>query len=567
MELRRKSTTILWLMSLVVTLALIAAACGSDRDDESDGPSADANGEPDAPSVDGGAETGTNAASGESASDGAADEPVEDATAPEPAADGDSTLVWALGSNGGNFFDPHMATNPFTRSWIYPFYDRLTQVDEDGSIQPMLATSWEFAEDGFALTLTIRQGVAFHDGEALDAAAVKANLDRARTRETGAGTWVDLLAVESVDVIDDFTVQLNLGAPGGALPGLLSDQAGMMISPMAFDNEDLATMPIGAGPFVATEFRVDESMSAVAFDDYWQTGLPRSQNLVLRFILDPNTRLNAIASGEVHGGSLDLGQNSRQDVADRGLEVTQRFSTALYQLFLNTQLVPEFANPDVRVALAMAIDQNAINQALFNGECQPNDQPFGKGWYAHNPNIDGDYHPYDPQAARALLNTAGVSGLEFTAITANIPSFVAQAEAVSGFLAEVGVKMTVAPTPIPELIAGFIINKNADAYWSLNPGAVDPAKIVSTIFLAQSPFNPGGYTAAGVFDAFVAGGQSTTTTGRAPVYQEMARLLADEQITIAVCTPANLQAHGSNVSGVRLLSTLSDVDVSRILVN
>ena len=214
----------------------------------------------------------------------------------------------------------------------------------------------------------------------------------------------------------------------------------------------------------------------------------------------------------------------------------------------------------------MAIDQTAFSDALFNGECAPTDQVFGEGWYPRNPAIGADYHPYDPEGARAILEAEGVTDLEFTAITANIPSFVAMGEAIQGFLAEIGVTMNVAPTPIPELIAGFIVNKTADAYWSLNPGAADPAKFVATIWLAQSPFNPGGYEVPGLTDLHLQAQQATTDAERAPIYQDMAVTLADEQLTVAVCTPASVMAHNPNVGGVALLSTLGDVDVSRMFI-
>lgn len=546
-----------WLRVLAVLLAfgLIAAACGSDDDDAS-GDSTD----------DGGSVSAQDDASdGDSADgdDGASDSAGSDEAAPEGRS---GTLTWALGSNGANFFDPHKTTNPFGRSWMYPFYDRLTQIDGNGEVQPMLATEWSFSDDGSALTFTLRDDVVFHDGTAFDAEAVKANIDRARDPEVAAGTFVDLLAVDSVDVIDAGTVQLNLKSPGGALPAILSDQAGMMISPTAMSNEDLGTMPVGAGPFVATEFRVDEIMFGEAFDDYWDPELPKVDNIELQFVLDPTTRFNATATGEVDGGVLDLGIFTRADAEEAGLVLTERFSTALYQLFLNTERVPELANPAVRRAMAMAIDQEAFAQALFNGECAPNDQVFGDGWYAHNSGIGPDYHPYDPEGATAILAAEGVTGLEFTTITPNIPSFVAMAEAIQAFLGDIGITMNVAPTPIPELIAGFVVNKTADAYWSLNPGAPDPAKFIATIWLPQSPFNPGGYEVPGLLELHQQAQEATTDADRAPVYQQMAEVLADEQLTIAVCTPASVMAHRPEVGGVSLLSTLSDVDVTGMFV-
>jgi peptide/nickel transport system substrate-binding protein len=533
-----------WLriLALLMAFALIAASCGSDDDD--DVAADDSSSSTEAPAE--------------------SDDDEAEAVAP---AERSGTLTWALGSNGANFFDPHKATNPFGRSWMYPFYDRLTKIDDNGDVQPMLATAWEFSEDGSTLTFTLREGVLFHDGTSFDAEAAKINLDRARNPEVAAGTFVDLLAIESVDVVDANTVQINLKSPGGALPAILSDQGGMMISPAALDNEDLSTKPVGAGPFVATEFRVDEVMFGEAFEDYWNPELPKVNNIELRFLLDPTTRLTANASGEVDGGTLDLGLFTRSDAEDLGLVITDRFSTALYQLFLNTERVPELANPAVRRALAMAVDQASFGQALFNGECIPTDQVFGEGWFPHNPDLDADYHPFDPAGARAILEAEGAADLEFTVITANIPSFVAMAEAMQAFFADVGVTMNVAPTPIPELISGFVINKTVDAYWSLNPGAADPAKFVATIWLPQSPFNPGGYEVPGLTALHEQAQVAVAEADRAPIYHEMAQLLIDEQLTIAVCTPASVMAHSPEVGGVSLLSTLGDVDVTGMFID
>lgn len=538
------------LLALLVALLLVAVACG-DSDDGAGDAADDTN------ETDGETDTGTDQTTADEGAD------ATTTTAP-PGRSG--TLRWALGSNGANFFDPHATTNPFGRSWMYPFYDRLTQIDDEGAVQPMLATAWEFSDDGSSLSFTLRDGVVFHDGTPFDAEAAKLNLDRARNPEVAAGTFVDLLGVESVDVLDAMTVQLNLSTPGGALPAILSDQAGMMISPAAMDSEDIGTMPVGTGPFVATEFRVDEVMLGEAFDGYWDPDFPKVENIELQFVLDPVARLNATATGEIDGGVLDVVTFTRSDAEDEGLVLTERFSTALYQLFLNTERIPELANPEVRRAMAMAIDQEAFGAALFNGECRPTDQVFGEGWYPRHPDIGSDHHPFDPEAARAILAAEGVSDLTFTAITANIPSFVAMAEAIQAFLADIGITMEVAPTPIPELIAGFVVNKTADAYWSLNPGAADPAKFVATIWLPQSPFNPGGYEVPGLVELHQRAQEGTTEAERAPVYQEMAQVLADEQLTIAVCTPASIMAHRPEAGGVALLSTLGDVDASRIFL-
>ena len=154
-----------------------------------------------------GASDGT-AATGGASGVGSASEPGGGATAGEAAGggggDGELTVTW--GTPAGSVYDPHVSSNPFVYPFLYPFlypaYDRLVRLDEDGEPQPMLAESFEFDEGNTALTLTLREGVTFHDGAPFDAEAVAANLERARTLENST-VRADLAAVEAVEVVDE----------------------------------------------------------------------------------------------------------------------------------------------------------------------------------------------------------------------------------------------------------------------------------------------------------------------------------------------------------------------------
>ena len=151
-----------------MAFAMIAAACGSDDDDADDTASTS---EAPAASDDDAADTSDDDAADTSDDDAADDAASDDGAGSDDEAEAPAgrsgTLKWALGSNGANFFDPHKATNPFGRSWMYPFYARLTQIDNNGEVQPMLATEWQFSADGSSLTFTLREGVVFHDRHAV----------------------------------------------------------------------------------------------------------------------------------------------------------------------------------------------------------------------------------------------------------------------------------------------------------------------------------------------------------------------------------------------------------------
>src|SRR5665647_2084382 len=123
--------------------------------------------------------------------------------------------------------DPTLARTFVGRIVFNSLCDKLFDLDEKLNIVPQLATSYTWSADHKALTIKLRQGVTFHDGEKLDAAAVKFNLERHKTMQ-GSNRRGELAPVTSVDVVDAQTVRLNLAAPFAPLLAMLTDRAGMM---------------------------------------------------------------------------------------------------------------------------------------------------------------------------------------------------------------------------------------------------------------------------------------------------------------------------------------------------
>src|SRR5436305_8427978 len=131
-----------------------------------------------------------------------------------------------------DILDPTLARTFVGRVVFAGLCDKLLDLDEKLNIVPQLATSYEWGPDNKSLTLKLREGVTFHDGEKFDAAAVKYNLERHKTM-AGSNRRGELAPVESIDVVDPLTVKLNLKAPFAPLLAQLADRAGMMVSPKA----------------------------------------------------------------------------------------------------------------------------------------------------------------------------------------------------------------------------------------------------------------------------------------------------------------------------------------------
>src|SRR4029077_19411925 len=136
-----------------------------------------------------------------------------------------------------------------------------------------LATQWSWSADNLALTMTLRPGVTFHDGEVFDAAAVKTNIERYKTAPESRRK-TELKQVSAVEVVDPLTVRLKLSEPYAPLVGILSDRAGMMVSPKAIASEGdkLANHLVCAGPYKFVERVAQDRIVLDKFDKYWNAG-------------------------------------------------------------------------------------------------------------------------------------------------------------------------------------------------------------------------------------------------------------------------------------------------------
>src|SRR6188768_462570 len=166
--------------------------------------------------------------------------------------------------------DPTLARTFVGRIVFAGLCDKLFDIDEKLQMVPQLATGYEWSADSKTLTLKIRPGVTFHDGEKLDAAAVKFNIERHKTM-AGSNRRGELTPVASVDVIDPATVRLNLSAPFSPLLAQLADRAGMMVSPKAAQaaGDKFGARPVCSGPFKFTERIAQDRIVLERYPQYW----------------------------------------------------------------------------------------------------------------------------------------------------------------------------------------------------------------------------------------------------------------------------------------------------------
>src|ERR1700704_3300776 len=308
--------------------------------------------------------------------------------------------------------DPSIARTYVGRIVFASFCDKLFDIDEKLIIVPQLALSHETSADGKEVTIKLRPGVKFHDGEPFNAEAAKFSLDRHLTMQ-GSFRKPELAALDHVDVVDPLTIKLVLKTPFSPLIAQLTDRAGMMVSPKAAKEagDKFGQHPVCTGPYKFVERVQQDRIVFEKFADYWNKDKVFIDRVVYLPIVDATVRLANLKSG-----GLDLIERVlATDIKDVRADSRLKLSTALELGYLGLTINvandknkgPLSQSEKVRQALDLSIDREAINQVVFNGEFTPGNQ-----WISPQ-------HPYYQKAfpvrgrdiakAKALLKEASAT--------------------------------------------------------------------------------------------------------------------------------------------------------------
>lgn len=454
-------------------------------------------------------------------------------------------------------FDPHRSTSSYDSTWLFPVYDRLVHVDPDGQPIPGLAEHWEFAADGRHLDLRIRRNVRFHDGSDLDALAVKANLDRARTLR-GSSAAAELSNITDVEVLGEHHLRLHLARSDAALPLILSDRAGMMIGPAAFEDRSLERAPIGAGPYRLTEFRSRHRARYERVEDYWDPSAQGVKQIELHYMADEITRLNSLRSGQVDMATLLAQQIDEARLA--GLQVVSRVGLEFSYIQLN-RARSELHDTRVRQALNLGVRREALAQALTMGRNLASSQFFPPGYLAFDPDTGTDHFPYDPERARALLAEAGLAdGFEFELIVPAAPAFGPLYEALESQFRAIGVKAR--PLVMEGTLVGerFYVRGEGDAALVTWGGRPDPSQTIELLFTAGSLPNPGGHSTPEVERLAAAARAETDQVKRQQLLRDVSAEITREGLAIVLWQPAATFAANDKVQGLAVWSSGNKIE-------
>src|SRR5918997_1628765 len=195
--------------------------------------------------------------------------------------------------------DPNLSSAYVDRQGMASLYDKLVDIDEQGEIVPMLAESYEVSDDELVYTFQLREGVKFHDGTPFNAEAVKFNLERYQEKDSVRSTEVE--PIESVEVVDEYTVRVTLSEPFAPFLAVLTDRAGIIASPRAIEenNGRISEDPVGTGPFEFVERVRGDHITVKKNQDYWREGVPKLDKIIYRGIDDENVQYQNLQSGEL----------------------------------------------------------------------------------------------------------------------------------------------------------------------------------------------------------------------------------------------------------------------------
>jgi peptide/nickel transport system substrate-binding protein len=408
-----------------------------------------------------------------------------------------------------DFLDPARSRSYVSRIVFASLCDKLIDTTPDLKFVPQLATSWTWSPDNKVLTLKLRTGVTFHDGEPFDAEAVKFNLDRDRTLPESVRKS-EIASVDHVDVVDPQTVNIVLKQPDAALVAQLTDRAGMMVAPKASSTGNVTASPVCSGPYKFVERVAQDRIVLERFPQYWNAGAYHFDRVTFMPIADTTVRLANLQSGGLDLIERMASTDVKNAAADPKLSVISipglGFNTIELNVTGDHAKTPLGQDSRVRQAFDLAIDRSAINDAVFEGRFTPGAQPFAPASYYH---LDQLVPGRDVDKAKALLKAAGATAPVKVALTvANDPVTQQVGQVIQAMTAEAGfdvqLKATEFATLLSEAQAGnFEANMTA---WS---GRVDPDGNIHQFLTCKAGLNDMKYCNPEV-DALLNGARTVT---------------------------------------------------------
>ncbi len=448
-------------------------------------------------------------------------------------------------------------------------FDLLVDVDPDtAEIVPELARSWEVSDDQLTYTFYLQEGVIFHDGAPLTAADVEFTIEsilapgflgqwRPRLANiVGSDAYTDGSAdkVAGVEVHDDYTISITLANPDASFMAISVREVLKVLPKHLLEGEGpigpdhpFSLHPIGSGPYEFVEW-TEEKTTFRAFDGYWQPNRGCIETVHHGGIQDVNTMLVAIETEQAHAMDRTPPGDIDRMVALPHIDVATYDKAQLDGLVFNVQRHEALANPDVRRAIAMAIDKESFVTNFLGQYATVRDGFLISNSWAFDAGVE--MPPYDPEAAAALLAQAGYPGGEGIELTffyndgnSNREGLAIYAQAE---LAKLGIDVTIETAKWPVFIETVRNGEFDVAVMSLHSGFPDPA-IIGQNYGSGEPENHMGYSNSAVDEALTAALLTTDLEERQAHYSLIQEHLAADTPFVPVFSPPGTVLYNSDL--------------------
>ena len=408
-------------------------------------------------------------------------------------------------------------------------------------VEPALASSWDINTEGTVYTFSLRNGIKFHDGSALDAEAVKFNFDRMLDEnhpyhDTGPFPLSFFFsAIDGVEVVDSLTVRFTLNAPYAPFLSNLAYPTGLIASPTAIKSgKDFGRNPVGTGAFMFDNWKANEAVIVNRNDNYWD-GKAGSETIVFRPITDGNTRVAEMLSGGIDL-MVEVPPVSLSKFTGSDFSIVEQAGPHVWFLILNAKEGP-FANKLVRQAANYAINKKAIVEDVLEGTAAIAAGPTPPAFaWAYNESLTP--YPYNPTKAKALLKESGVSERKLTFYVTQGGSGmldpVAMGTAIQADLAAVGFEVEIKTFEWNSFLG------------QVNPGLEGKADMAEMAWMTNDPdtlpylalrtgawpdkggFNSGYYSNPEVDQLLESARSSTDQSERAELYKSMQKIVQED---------------------------------------
>jgi peptide/nickel transport system substrate-binding protein len=426
-------------------------------------------------------------------------------------------------------------------------YEGLTAISNGITVEPALATEWKQVDD-LNWEFTLREGVTFQDGTAMTAETVANALNKLLAAEVPARAFSPTV-VSAVTATGPMTVTITTVSPLVTLPGRLASPPAAILSPAAYTDAGINPMGTCTGPFRITAIDPEQSMTLEANPAYWG-GAPQIAGATIRFVPDADTRTTMVRSGESQIVRHVPAYSVAQLRADSNVTVSEVTTPRVIQLLLNNK-TGIFSDERVRLAVKLALDTQAIDDAVFEGLASPAASPFRpeepwapKGLAVPTPDLE---------RARALLAEAGVAeGTEVSFLIYNTKKeLAAMGEVVQAMLAEIGLKATIRLAEYAALEPDMLAGNYDMAFMSRGylTDAPEPGGFLAADYGCTGSFNISQHCNAD-FDAKLAAiNANPDADARNAGYAELAQYLFDNTVSVFLVNETAFDVNANTITG------------------